>query len=109
MRSSRFRRFARLFAALLLLWTAADLADYGLCVHTHGRIGVLAQEALGPAQAGADHGRQAPEDCFCCSHVVDVRTPFRIDLAYEIAWQLHDVAVAAPDLGAAPLYHPPLA
>jgi hypothetical protein len=106
-RSPGFRRLARLFAALLLLWTAADLADYGLCVHTHGRIGMLPHEAFGVAEADVVHGSEAPDDCFCCSHVVDVRTPFCFDLAYAVAWQLDDPAGAPPDLRTTPLYPPP--
>ncbi len=106
--SLRFRRLARIFAALLLLWTGADLVDYGVCVHQHGRIGLAGDRAYRTPSSAGDAGHGAREDCFCCSHVVDVRLPFRIDVMYSVAWSLGEQTVLAPDLRTAPLHHPPL-
>jgi hypothetical protein len=107
--SSPFRRIARLFASLLLLWTAVDVCDYGLCSHHRDPAGRYAQTAF---RAGATAEESAPGpagDCFCCSHLVDVRTRFRITLAYEVAWAVIDESAGEPHLTSAPWYHPPLA
>lgn len=106
--SPSFRRTARLFAVVLLLWTAIDLFDFGVCVQHHGRIGAFdaaawrAPNDLGTAEEGA-------EDCFCCSHVVDVRVPYHIALAYTVAWVLVEEPASRPALTPPALYHPPLA
>jgi hypothetical protein len=78
--SLAFRRTARVFAALLLLWTAADLFGYGLCAHGDERIGALADTGLRAPSSERGCPRGGFDDCFCCSHVVDVRVPFHITL-----------------------------
>lgn len=106
--SPAFRRAARLFAVVLLAWTAVDLLDFGVCVQHHGRIGSFtATEWRAPNEA--DTPDEGCEDCFCCSHVVDVRTPYHIALAYTVAWVIADHDVSTPPLTPTPLYHPPLA
>lgn len=97
-----------MFAALLLVWTAVDLLDYGVCTHHHERVGGLVDTAFRAAsgqEASPPHGF---DDCFCCSHVVDVRIPFRITLEYAIVWTLEDRGVFTPAPDAPPLLHPPL-
>ncbi len=109
MHSQAFRRIARLFATALLLWTAADVCDYGLCSHHRDPINAFAQTALRESSPDGPSGENGPGDCFCCSHVVDVRTPFRIALGYEFVWGLPDESAGPPHLTPVPHYHPPLA
>ncbi len=107
MHSRTFRRLARLFAVILLAWTAADLCDYQLCAHHREPLGAWSETRLRAAPTDS----QAPadgDDCFCCSHFVDVRTPFRIALGYEVAWFVGDQPVGEPHVAAIPLYHPPI-
>jgi hypothetical protein len=116
----RIRRIGRTFAILLLAWTAADLCDYGLCEHSREPLG-----AAIPA-SGSDAARVknrttnvpgngacpvpcGPDDCFCCSHFVDVQMPFHIALTYTTVWEVADTIAARPHFTAFPLYHPPLA
>jgi hypothetical protein len=104
-----FRRIARLFAAVLLVWTAADVCDYGLCPHHREPVGGFAQTAFRAADAEGRAPVEGADDCFCCSRVVDVRSPFRITFAYEFAWTVSHESAGQPHLTSAPLYHPPLA
>ena len=118
MRSARFRRAARLFAALLLAWTAVDLVPYGLCAHDREPlVPALPTGAAGPlAVAARDAGRtpetpidNGPDDCFCCCRVVDVNVPFHVSLTYAVVWAVPPDAVERPHLAPSQLYHPPLA
>jgi hypothetical protein len=116
--SARFRRIGRLFAVLLLAWTAADICDFGLCRHD--------REPIAPAVPAGPHGARtvtawapdtgAPsdaadlgEDCFCCSPYVDVQTRVAITVTYSFAWKVAFDLAARPDVAASRLYHPPLA
>jgi hypothetical protein len=105
--SASFRRVARLFAIVLLLWTAADVCDYGLCVHHRDPIGSFADTAF-RAPASDPDDRAGSDDCFCCSHVVDVRLPFRMCVAHAVARVVADDVPAQPHLRSVPLYHPPI-
>lgn len=109
MRSPSFRRAARLFAAVLLLWTAADLLGHGLCVHDHEPIGVFAEPGYRSPSSDESTGHVLFDDCFCCSHVVDVKHPFHLGLLFDIAWTFAEDTLASPRPAAASLYHPPLA
>jgi hypothetical protein len=107
--SPSHRRIARLFASLLLLWTAADVCDYGLCPHHRDRLGGYARTAFRAGETEERPDVAGADDCFCCSHVVDVRTPFRIALTYQVAWTVLGDPHTRPDVPSVPLYHPPLA
>jgi hypothetical protein len=96
------------FAAVLLVWTAADLIAHGLCTHSHGRIGAFEQSAF-RAPSSDPAAPHEVDDCFCCSHIVDVRSRFQITVDSDVAWTLPDEVRSRPQLNAASLYHPPLA
>lgn len=109
MNSPAFRRISRLFAAALLLWTAADLFDHHLCVHDHERVGVFGETAFrapshdeAPVQEGCD-------DCFCCSRVIDVGRRFDLTTVEPVTWLVPDAPALAGERALSPLYHPPLA
>lgn len=99
----------RLFAAVLLVWTAAHLFDHCLCAHDHERLGRFEQAAFRSASTDASSYHDGFDDSFCCSHVVDVRSPFQFSPHYDVSWTLPQDIVGHPALPAAPLYHPPLA
>ena len=61
------------------------------------------------SQPDGPSGENGPDDCFCCSHVVDVRTPFRLALSSEFVKGLHHDAAGPSHLTPVPLYPPPLA
>jgi hypothetical protein len=94
---------------VLLLWTAADVCDYGLCPHHREPLGGFAWTGFRAAGSDEEPAVDGPDDCFCCSHVVDVRAPYRITLPYEVAWVVSDESAGQPHLTSVPLYHPPLA
>lgn len=98
-----------MFAAILLLWTTADLFDHGLCVHDHQRLGSHGRPALDAPPDGAQAASEAPDDCFCCSHGVEAGAAFRMVLADAVAWALPYHVAHRPHLDASPFYHPPLA
>jgi hypothetical protein len=106
-RSRTFRRIARLFASVLLLWTAVDVCDYALCSEHRDPIGSYARAAL-RSGSGEESSADAVDDCFCCSHLVDVRSPFRITLGCQFAWVVAHEPAGDPHLTSVPLYHPPL-
>ena len=108
MHTRSFRRIARLFASVLLVWTAADVCDYGLCPHHREPLGGFAQTAVREGAAQTHAPTDVGDDCFCCSHVVDVRTPFRVTLGYALAWRVSDDHAGEPHVTSNPLYHPPL-
>lgn len=119
-------------ATVLLLWTAIDMMAPGLCAleREHDEA-VVADATAAPAEpsAPAASGREAAtmavdqalppsgdstpaphvDDCFCCSHCVDV---WRLDavaapadlVQHFVVRQQHPVDNVPP-----PPYHPPLA
>jgi hypothetical protein len=117
-RSSRFRGVARLFAIVLLAWTAADVCGHGICEHDREPIAPAAPTgSAGPSSvnrlpvgAPADAPLPTgPDDCFCCSRFVDVQVPFLPSLVYAVAWTVPDPIAPMPVADPSRLYHPPLA
>jgi hypothetical protein len=114
---ARIRRIGRVFAALLLIWTAADLCDYSLCEHSRQPIDVAgSSDSVRQTLTCASVSPRTDaiplcdcDDCFCCSRFVDVKIPFHISLLYTAAWLVEEAGLALPDLPPLPLYHPPLA
>lgn len=111
--SPTFRRLARVVAVMLLAWTAVDLTATRLCAAD----AVAMATASGSPEARPDGGdgpasgrpaRQSHiDDCFCCSHCVNVAVPEPL-LAVTAA-PPRDVAsrVRIPFDDGHPLYHPP--
>lgn len=114
---ARIRRIGRVFSALLLIWTAADVCDYSLCEHSRQPIAMAgssdnARQILDTVSASSQTDSTPLcdcNDCFCCSRFVDVRVPFHMSLIYTAAWLVEDAGLSLPDLPPLPLYHPPLA
>lgn len=110
MASPRFRRFARMLAAVLLVWMTADLVGHGLGVHDpHGLAPghpVPVLTAGGPVPA-APAG--VPHDCFCCFQVAEVGAPFGLPFVASPGWTLSSDGPGQPHSDSHPLYHPPLA
>lgn len=115
MRSVFGRRLVHVVAMLLLLWTATDLTSPSLCaLDNEGASQTTSGDDLS-AQAGSSPAGPRPalpphiDDCFCCSHCVDVPAMTRelhtsiVDLAHEplVSRKFHNAGVR--------LYHPPLA
>ena len=104
------RRVGRVFAIVLLVWTTVDLIDHNVCV-THAapapgaRGTVIGYSAEGPSPL------QAPQadHSFCCSHTVDVRTPFRLALTLGVIGLAPENCPLLPFHDSSGLYHPPLA
>jgi hypothetical protein len=123
------RLVLRWCATVLLLWTAIDMMAPGLCALEREHDDFAVAVALdGAAAADADGGATArlaqdealppagdstPEphvdDCFCCSHCVDV---WRLDAVAAPADLIQRFVVReqrAVDNVPPPPYHPPLA
>ena len=99
---------------LLLLWTAADLSNASLCaLDNEGEPMQLSTEHASLDSSDAQVPDQTPQrhidDCFCCSHCVDVRVCAPATLVMPVELQRPPQVFAAPRLFGAPLYHPPLA
>jgi hypothetical protein len=119
------RLVLRWCATVLLLWTAIDMMAPGLCAleREHDDVAVAAAVAEAVETAGVP-ARLAPnealppgdstsaphvDDCFCCSHCVDV---WRLDAVAAPAdliqrFVVHEQRVV--DNVPPPPYHPPLA
>lgn len=100
---------------LLLLWTAADLSSASLCALDNEGTGGLPYSAAASLQESST-GRvpdQTPQqhidDCFCCSHCVDVQALSPSTVVMRVDLQRTPLVLAQPHLFGSPLYHPPLA
>lgn len=99
-----------MFAAILLLWTAGDLLDFGLCVHGRERLGSSGPAALDTPLSESDASPvPASDDCFCCSHRVEAGVSFCLTLGGTATWAVPDAQPGRPLLSSAPLDHPPSA
>ena len=116
MRWWRNSRLARVVAAVILLWTAADLTNASLCALDSDELGSAYVAGLSPTIGSSDTTDGTPlqsgrhvDDCFCCSHCVDVQALVPGVVAEPIARREPPRDVAVPDGFGFPLYHPPLA
>ena len=108
-------RRVRAVAMLILLWTAADLSNASVCALDNEGSGTFSGGPGALLQSGS--ARQSPppapwqhvDDCFCCSHCVDVQVLSPVPLAMSVAFQHAPVVPAAIRIFGSPLYHPPLA
>jgi len=106
--SPSFRLTARLFAAVLLLLTAADLLychvwlDHQDPIRTSTQV-VFCDPSADPAPlvGESDHS-------FCCSHRVNVGNAFEIAPQRPVSWVVAPDPALAPPLTASSLYRPPL-
>lgn len=100
---------------LLLLWTAADLSNASLCALDNEGEDVVSFSAQATLSDGSDAPApgQTPQrhidDCFCCSHCVDLQAFAPAILVMPVELQRTPLVLAAARLFGSPLYHPPLA
>ena len=101
----------RMVAIILLAWTAVDLCAPSLCaseavaIANPSRTNGSARLTAHPANAG-DCGDQQ-DDCFCCSHAVDLRTvTFRVSAAVPLQLIGPSTPLVTPAVTSPP-YHPP--
>lgn len=110
----RHSRLAQAIAVVLLLWTALDLSNESLCA-LEGEAGqsILTTEkaAVAATSSAADpvHAPQHVDDCFCCSHCVEVSSTTPAPVGLSINQDAVALVPSAPYTFGAPLYHPPLA
>lgn len=115
MRSWRHSRVVHAVVMLLLLWTAADLGNASLCaLDNEGKDSFPMGAATTSTPNSADHvPPQTPQrhidDCFCCSHCVDVQVLSPSTVVTPAVLQATPLVLAAPRIFGSPLYHPPLA
>lgn len=113
MRWWRLSRLAQTVSMLLLFWTAADLSNASLCaLENEGTWPV----AVSTSTTVIDSSSQVPvplpphiDDCFCCSHCVDVKAASPAMVSMPVDLQQVALVLAAPRLFGSRLYHPPLA
>ena len=101
----------RAVVVLLLAWTAADLANASLCALDSSE---FATES--PQLPSGDHGTlptQEPQrhvdDCFCCSHCVDVAAVIPAMTSEIVSSAAVPLASSAPKPPLVLPYHPPRA
>jgi hypothetical protein len=110
MRWWRHSALSRAVALIFLLWTATDLSNPSLCA-------LDKDDAAPVGAASAVQGSTPPvapqpasphiDDCFCCSHCVDVARCLPAD-EVTIANRLKTLlALSAPRIFGSPLFHPP--
>ena len=103
--------FGRAIALCLLFWTAVDLANASACALDNESVASGTAAAIYP-QAPSTGGR-APaahvDDCFCCSHCVDVERPASPAAARRVTPRFEALPRPFPHLLAASLFHPPQA
>jgi hypothetical protein len=116
MRWWRRSRLLKGVVMILLLWTAADLTNGNLCAleNEDAPLGLPStsvtlvhggsQNQIPPTQPS-----QHIDDCFCCSHCVEVQTLLPATVAVPIVRQRTSLVLPAPRIFGSALYHPPLA
>jgi hypothetical protein len=111
--SWRHSRLVRVVAVFLLLWAAADMSNASLCAQENedGGFSVSASApavrddaASTPAHAPVQH----VDDCFCCSHCVEVIDIAPALLSSPVASEFQMAGSGAPRSFGSRLYHPPL-
>lgn len=114
MRAWRTSRLTRLVVLTLLFWTAADLTYASLCALDGQALNLVRTGAEPLAQAADQDATPSPaaqphvDDCFCCSHCVDVSVISPANIVLQVVEQPSILASAAPSTFGSPLYHPPL-
>jgi hypothetical protein len=100
---------------ILLLWTAADLTNASLCALDSDEVTATFSREYALTVSGETTNPEPSQpashidDCFCCSHCVDVQVLVPSVVAEPIARREPPCDVAVPDGFGFPLYHPPLA
>ena len=114
MRVWRHGRLIHAVAMLLLLWTAADLSNASLCALDNEGAATFPSTDGAPLLDSSTTRvpAQAPhhiDDCFCCSHCVDLQTVSTMTVAVPVDLRNLSLVLPSPRIFGSPLYHPPLA
>ena len=110
LRNGYMRRLARVVALTLLAWTALDLANSNLCALDAASQPVsLRQTSDRLAASRADPGAPTfgADDCFCCSHCVDISHALTRPARIQLAHPAPELREFAPSGSGHTLYHPP--
>ena len=105
----RLTRLSRVVAVCLLLWTAVDLADAGACALDQEQFGGSTAASVQSIPTAAEHG-SGPfhvDDCFCCSHCVDVDAVVVLPAISSMLQPVCATCAKNPRARAFPLFHPP--
>jgi hypothetical protein len=107
------RLVMRWCATVLLLWTAIDVMAPGLCAleREHEETAAAATVAPDRALPPAGDSTSAPhvDDCFCCSHCVDIWRLDAVAAPADLVRRFVARERRAADPVPSPPYHPPLA
>ena len=112
----RHSRLTQAVVMVLLLWTAADLTNTSLCAlesedtrsSVPGAPGSTTIDDDSPGEIPPQPARPHIDDCFCCSHCVDVQVLGPALASVPVNRELRPLVLAAPRLFGSRLYHPPL-
>jgi hypothetical protein len=115
MRWWRHSTLNRVVALAILLWTAADLSNVRLCAldnEGHAPVSVAPVSTGVESRDGAMPKAPQPaaphiDDCFCCSHCVDVTAALPQAPSTLVRTQAPWLVVIAPRGSGSPFYHPP--
>ena len=109
----QFRTTCRAVAWLLLAWVSVDLGFPALCALDQELRPLTAATASLEAPSSSDDGAPAPpvhiDDCFCCSHCVDVGSMVGLLPRAGVTARMAFPVDRAPFRAGYPLYHPPRA
>lgn len=112
----RHNRLVQAVTIVMLLWTAADLANSGLCALENEDPRSTAPAAPGASALDQDAGNRIPprparphiDDCFCCSHCVELHDLVPALVSLPVDREVPPLVLAAPRHFGSRLYHPPL-
>lgn len=93
---------------LLLAWTAVDLTASQLCALDAVPAAAVTEQAdAGEAQLPLAPDPAHVDDCFCCSHCVDVKLIQTELVSSRLSAPVRALDERAPLGAARPLFHPP--
>ena len=112
----RRSRLAQAVTIVLLLWTTVDLTNLSLCALENenarpSAAAILASTTFDQAlhdQIPPLPARPHVDDCFCCSHCVELQSLAPPLASVSVNRELQPLVLAAPRLFGSRLYHPPL-
>ena len=104
----------QVIAIAILVWTAADLTNVSLCALDHegtqsGPVTTSATRCDGAETQFPPAAPQHFDDCFCCSHCVELQVLVPETFEAPADLQRSPSVLASPRIFGSPLYHPPLA
>lgn len=102
-------RVSRLFAVVLLLWTAADLLNTNLCAADQGpMISIGGPAALSVPDGPSPRPPAGSEaDCFCCAQTLQLFTVSTVAPLLLVVDGANALALKVPLQISVPLDHPP--